>query len=289
MAEVVVVGGCNFDIKAKTKEANTLGTSNPGRVTTSPGGVARNISHNLAVLGHEVALISMVGDDAFGTAAVEATAAAGVDISRIGRAAKRTGTYIAVLDPEGELMTAVNDMDAIAQLTPAVVMQHVAVLEQAKLVVADCNLPIETLMVMADWCRQKFIIETVSIPKSEKLSALLSKGHIHLATPNFDQVEALVGTRDIEHAFTALHAKGLRNAVIHAGAEGAFVSDGSEIAHIEPSLSGPVIDVTGAGDAAVAGLTHGLLQGASLAEAALQGQVMAGRVVASERSYLERP
>jgi pseudouridine kinase len=288
MAEVVVVGGCNFDIKAKGRGANTLGTSNPGRVTTSPGGVARNIAHNLAVLGHDVALISMVADDVFGAAALKATELAGVDISRVGRAAWRTGTYVAMLDPIGELVTAINDMDAISELTPAVVMRHARVFEEAKLVVADCNLPIETLMVMADWCRQKFIIETVSIPKSEKLSALLSHGHIHLATPNFDQVEAMVGTRDIEHAFSALHAKGLRNAVIHAGVEGAFVSDGEEISHVEAAFNGPVVDVTGAGDAAVAGLAHGLLQGVSLAEAAAHGQIMAGRVVASEMSYLER-
>ncbi len=287
MAEVVVVGGCNYDIKAKSGNANTIGTSNPGRITMSAGGVARNIAHNLAVLGHDVALISMVAEDAFGSLAVDASRAVGVDVSRIGYTAKRTGTYIAVLDPMGELVTAVNDMEAISQLTPAAVMRHASVFEEAKLVVADCNLPIETLLVMADWCRQKFIIETVSIPKSEKLSALLLKGHIHLATPNFDQVEALVGTRDIEHAFSALHAKGLRNAVIHAGSEGAFVSDGAEIAHVEAAFAGPVVDVTGAGDAAVAGLAHGLLCGVSLAEAAAQGQVMAGRVVASEMSYLE--
>jgi pseudouridine kinase len=288
MSDVVVIGGCNFDIKAKTHDAHRTGTSNPGRVTTSPGGVARNIAHNLAVLGRDVALISMIGDDAFGAAAIAATGSVGVDVTRVERLASRTGTYIAVLNPAGEMVTAVSDMEAVKRLTPEVISTHAQALDKAKLIVADCNLPIETLMTIADRCRDKLIVETVSVPKSEKLSMLLAQGSVYLATPNLDQVDALVGTRNTNAAFAMLHAKGLRNAVIHAGREGAFMSDGKIISHSAASLSGPVVDVTGAGDAAVAGLVHGLLHGLPLAEAATQGQIMAGRVVASELSYLER-
>jgi pseudouridine kinase len=100
-------------------------------------------------------------------------------------------------------------------------------------------------------------------------------------------MEHLAGSREIEKAFAFLHAKGLRNAVIHAGSDGAFVSDGANIEVVEPQLSGPVVDVTGAGDAAVSGLLYGLLQGEYLVTAAVRGQILAGRVIASPRSTLE--
>jgi pseudouridine kinase len=80
---------------------------------------------------------------------------------------------------------------------------------------------------------------------------------------------------------------GLQHVVAHAGAEGAFVSNGEDIEHVPAQSAGPIIDVTGAGDAAVAGLLFGLLQGDDLVTAATFGQTLAGRVIALSRSTLE--
>jgi pseudouridine kinase len=285
--DVVVIGGCNFDIKAKSAEANKLGTSNPGTVTTSAGGVARNISHNLARLGVKVSLISAVGRDAMGDSVLETTRAAGVDVSGVARLAGATGTYIAVLDRNGELITAMNDMQAVEHLTPEKILLDKAVLASARLVVAGCNVSHESLQVIAEMVRDKLLIEPVSVPKSQKFFKLLDSGPIAYATPNFDQIEALSGTRNIAESVAFLHHRGLRNAVIHAGPEGAFCSDGKEIDHVEAMPAGPVVDVTGAGDGAVAGLVYGLLQGKSLSDAVAEGQRLAGRIVASQRSFLE--
>jgi len=127
----------------------------------------------------------------------------------------------------------------------------------------------------------------VSVPKSAKLLELMKSGPVFLASPNFDQMDFLAGTRDISAAFAFLHGKGLRNAVIHAGADGAFASDGQLIEHVAASTAGPIVDVTGAGDAAVAGLVFGLLKGDTLHQAAERGQVQAGKVIASAASTLE--
>lgn len=287
MVDVVVIGGCNFDIKAKSTEANKLGTSNPGTVITSAGGVARNIAHNLARLGVKVSLISAVGRDAMGDSVLETTRAAGVDISRVERVAGVTGTYIAILDRNGELITAMNDMQAVERLTPDIIQANADTLSSARFVVADCNLPLASLHTIADIARDKLLIEPVSIPKSLKLFKLLEAGPIAYTTPNFDQIEALAGIREIERAIAFLHSKGLRSASIHAGPEGAFCSDGKEISHVAAMPAGPVVDVTGAGDGAVAGLVYGLLQGKPLVDAVAEGQKLAGRIVASERSFLE--
>jgi pseudouridine kinase len=287
MTDIIVIGGANLDIKAKSLQPNHFGTSNPSTISTSPGGVGRNIAHNLARLGAKVGLIAAIGTDPQGEAVLEATRSAGVDVSRIRALAPATGTYIAVLNPDGELVTAMSDMRAAEMVTPDFVMQFEIDILAATFVVADCNLPLKTLEIIASVARNKLFIEPVSVPKSAKLAALLQHGEIFLASPNLDQIESLTGSRDIFEGCAKLHKMGLSHVIAHAGAEGAFISNGDDIEHVPAQSAGPIIDVTGAGDAAVAGLLFGLSRGDDLVTAASFGQTLAGRVIASPRSTLE--
>jgi len=287
MADIAVFGGANIDIKAKVNAPNRLGTSNPGIVTTTAGGVGRNIAHNLARLGADVALISVVGADVHGDAVLSETKRAGVDVSRVVRSDISTGSYVALLDHDGEMISALSDMRCADLLTPDVIVAQEKTIELARLVVADCNLPQESLNLLAELAGGKLVIEPVSVPKSRKLIEVLKTSQVYLASPNFDQIEQMAGTRDIESAFRFLHGKGLTNVVIHAGPEGAFVSDGVEIEHVEAQPPQRIVDVTGAGDAAVAGLVYGLLHDEPLAVAAARGQSLAGRVIAGAFSTLE--
>src|SRR6266850_5910429 len=63
---VVCIGGANMDIKCRIAGKTVMGSSNPGATVLAPGGVARNVAHNLARLGVGAALVSAVGRDAFG-------------------------------------------------------------------------------------------------------------------------------------------------------------------------------------------------------------------------------
>ena len=274
-------------MKAKATNTHRLATSNPGVVTTTAGGVARNIAHNLARLGANVALISAVGVDSYGDMLLRHTEMVGVDIASVQRVNLATGTYVAMLDHEGELISAVSDMTILKSLTPEVIAERAAMLEGAKFIVADCNLPLATLLALAEQYGRKLIIETVSVEKSGKLGLVLKKGGLFAATPNLDQLEAMIGTRDFTTSFQRLHDSGLSNVVLHAGAEGAFVSDGKAIEHAEPIAGSRIIDVTGAGDAAVAGLVFGLVQGENIFDAARLGQSLASRVIATDKSTLE--
>ena len=114
---VVVVGGTNMDVVARTTAPLVAATSNPGRTRISPGGVGRNVAENLARLGSRVALVSTVGSDPDGDWLLEATAAAGVDVSPVLRGGQ-TGRYVALLDAGGELVAGVSDMAATDALGP---------------------------------------------------------------------------------------------------------------------------------------------------------------------------
>ena len=268
-----------MDIKAKTSAAHIAATSNPGSVSITAGGVARNIAHNLARLGEDVSLLCIIGNDANGDMLFEVTKAAGVNVQKMIRTDKATGTYLAVLNSNGELITAVNDMRL---LTVAMIENCQTEIAAATLVVADCNLEIECLCAIN---AERLIIEPVSVPKSQRLLQILSERQIYLATPNLDQIEALTGTRNPEAAAKILHKLGLQNLVIHAGDHGSYASDGNSFTHI-PSQAETIVDVTGAGDAATAGLVHGLLQNLPLAKAAEIGQEIAAKVIASKSSTL---
>jgi pseudouridine kinase len=279
--DIIVIGGTNIDIKAKTTASYVRGTSNPGHITFTPGGVARNISHNLGSLGVKVALISAIGNDAPGQMAVSATQAAGVDLRMCLRCDAPTGAYVAVLDEKGELVSAVNDMDILKNLKSEYVKSHRAALQNAKFIVVDCNVWPDLLEYLALHYSEKLIVEPVSVAKSQKLRTLLDKHEVFIATPNRDQLKALTDRDDIESACQDLHERGLRNLVVHRGSEGAFISSGKVMKQIPCASGSQVSDVTGAGDAAVAGLVYGLSQGYDILKSAQYGQAAASLVLSS--------
>ena len=81
----VVIGGANMDVKARSGRPVVAGTSNPGHVVRSPGGVGRNVAENLARLGTPTVLVAAVGSDAVGDELLAATSAAGVDVTFVRR------------------------------------------------------------------------------------------------------------------------------------------------------------------------------------------------------------
>lgn len=290
----MVVGGANIDIKPRIAGRTIAATSNPGSATVSIGGVGRNIAHNLAQLGIATRFIGIVGRDPEGDRLLEASAAAGVDVSGVKRAEGATGLYAAVLDQAGELVIGVSAMAILDNLRPADLRRRAAAIDGAGFVIADCNLRPDCLAWLLERtaCRGiPLLIEPVSAPKAAKLAALLKSGlPLHTATPNLKQVEALAGRRvrsatDLKRAAAALHARGIVHLLIGLGPKGALLSsrlDGSLRRHRIPAAASGARDVTGGGDALVAGYVAALMRGYPARDAALLGQAAAGLAVATE-------
>src|SRR4051794_9845904 len=166
---VVVVGGANVDVKARTAAPLVAATSNPGTVVRTPGGVGRNVAENLARLGSRVALVSTVGSDPDGDWLLEETAVAGVDITAVLRGGP-TGRYVAVLGADGALAVGVSGMAATDALGPEV-LDH-DLIRSAALVVVDGNIPATTVdAVLALGAR--VVIDPVSVAKAQRIAPLL--------------------------------------------------------------------------------------------------------------------
>ena len=63
IARIACLGGAHVDRHGVLQGPLVLGTSNPGRVSSDFGGVARNVAENLARLGRRVSMLSRVGAD----------------------------------------------------------------------------------------------------------------------------------------------------------------------------------------------------------------------------------
>lgn len=288
MPRVVVIGGANVDVKGRSAAPVIAGTSNPGSVVTAVGGVGRNIADNLARLGVDVALIAAIGDDANGRFIATETAKAGVDVSCLETVPAPSGIYLAMLDERGELLGAINDMHCVDLLSVAVLERHKVQLLTAELIVADCNLPVSCLAWLVGLAKaegRRLLIEPVSVPKAMKLLELGMLPEAFIMTPNAAQLEALGNAVDHRTALARLHGYGIANIVLHRGRDGALVSESDGSVEAIPSLAEHAPrDVTGAGDAAVAGLVCGLIEGLDIAEAARLGQAAAAIKLRSPES-----
>ncbi|HSU02716.1 MAG TPA: carbohydrate kinase family protein [Nocardioides sp.] len=276
---VVVVGGTNMDVVARTAAPLVAATSNPGHTRISPGGVGRNIAACLGLLGAPVRLVSAVGDDAFGDEALRVTAACGVDIGSVRRVPGATGTYTAVLDDRGELVAAVSDMAAIDRLELETL--HV---DDAALVVVDGNLArpqVAHALAAASAAGAPVAFEPVSVAKAARLADLVRD--LFLVTPNTDELAALTGrpTAEWQGSVTDLHQRGVEHVWLRAGADGSWLcSRGSAPVHL-PAVPADVVDVTGAGDAMLAAWVAAWLRGADPVAAAREGHRAAAATIES--------
>lgn len=290
---VVVVGGANMDIKARSVRAAVPATSNPGAAAMAAGGVGRNIAENLARLGTRTHLIAGIGTDALGDQVLSATSNAGVRVEHVRRDAASTGTYTAVLDANGELVVAVADMAATEMIDVEQVADARDLVAAASLLVLDGNLATATLSYALDLAADvgtRVVLDPVSVPKATLVAPLLDgERPVFAITPNRDELAALTDLptrtrRQQELAVRALHDRGVEVVWVRLGPAGSLLGTGGGIVTLDSVDAGAgadVVDVTGAGDSMTAAFCHALLEGADPAAAAAYGHAAAALTVAS--------
>lgn len=268
VARITVVGGANMDVGAQTQTPLLPGDSTPGHIHYAPGGVGRNIAENLARLGSAVALVSVVGDDAFGHDILAHTRRVGVDVAGVkALAGQRTATYLSMHGPDGDMALAVNDMAILESLTPALLQAEPAMCPHADVLVLDCNLSAPTLAWLLEQATQPVFVDAVSVAKCQRLVPVL--GRVHTLKVNRIEAQALCGTvvgtvDDARRAALALHGMGVQRVVLSLGALGVAWCDADGSTGARSASAVPVVNTTGAGDALLAGLVHAHVQGLSL-------------------------
>ncbi len=276
---VVCIGGANVDRKYTAKEPLQWGTSNPTSSVQSAGGVARNIAENLGRMETDTALLTTAARDVDWQLIEEATSPF-VDLERTAFVSgASTGSYSAVLAPDGEMALAMADMDVFDSITPDLIHRNEPLLIRSSCIIIDLNCPRESVEAVRQTARREKIplaVIAVSAPKMNRLPDSLD-GITWLLT-NRQETEAALGfsldTReDWQKACSEWLAKGVEKVIITDGASGAAHAEreAPDTRRIPAGSPPDVVDVTGAGDAFSAALIRAQLAGYSLDEAVRAG------------------
>ncbi len=273
-AYAAVVGGVNVDIGGRADKALIPGDSNPGQVSMSLGGVGRNIAHNLVLMGADVRLLTAFGQDVHGQRIAASCAELGIDAgSALKVADVPTSTYLYIADPGGEMSVALSDMQVCERITPAYLASNLPTLQNAQVVVADTNIPAESLIYLAENVTAPLFCDPVSTVKAEKLLPILSR--IHTLKPNRMEAALLSGVsihtkEDAKQAAQVLLNKGVQRVFLSMGADGVYAATREQALWLQ-NVPGNMVSTTGCGDAFMAALVWAHMENLNLEQTALAG------------------
>jgi len=257
---VICIGAAFVDELFHMKEEMIVGSTIPASVTKTAGGVSRNIAHQLALLGVNIHLISVFGNDSDGDWLKQTCTNAGVKIDASITKEGLSGKYTAILNLDGSLFTAFLTNAATQLITPRHLEKHKAVLQTASYLLADANISVdagEWLLAFSNETGIPFIIEPVSVPPARKFKGIDLKG-LYLVTPNEDELPVLCSDKALftQHQIEELIEKGVENVWLHHGKLGsAIYNKERSITLHAPEID--IVDCTGAGDGSLSGFILG--------------------------------
>lgn len=277
--KICVIGSANVDLTFRTPRLPVAGETLAGRsLHQGMGGKGANQAVVAARLGAQVAFVARVGKDAFGTQAVDAYQAEGIDTSFVQQDDNQpTGTAAILVDDDAEnciiIIAGAND-----ELTTDDIRAASSVIEQSDVVLCQLETPVDVALEAFRMARAAGAL-TVLTPApvacvTDELLALCD-----VCVPNKTEIATLVNCPmeshdDARHAAERLRQRGVKRVALTMGGDGAMVLDDSGATHI-PAAKVKAVDTTGAGDAFAAALAVSLADGRDLSEAASRASVVA--------------
>ena len=258
----VVIGAANIDIGGTPYKPLIQGDSNPGVIKMSYGGVARNIAHNLTMLGVDVEFVTAAGDDTLGMEMLKRCEGTGMDTSlSVVVPGGSSSVYLFINDEKGEMELALSHVDIVKHITPEYLESIKDVINSAAVVVADCNLSQESILKLKEICEVPIYMDTVSVSHADKI-----KGHldgIDTLKPNLLEAEFLTdmiieSEYDCLEAARALINQGVRRVFISMGPHGMIAADKDHAIMVD-RYPVSVRCTTGAGDSAMAAIVWSTL------------------------------
>ncbi|MDX6404688.1 MAG: D-glycero-beta-D-manno-heptose-7-phosphate kinase [Blastocatellia bacterium] len=258
---------------------------------TTPGG-AGNCAANLAALGANVSLISVLGTDEPGQILLETLRQAGVDCDGVLLTDKRrTTTKVRVL--AGQLHSTRQqviriDYDNEPGFSAEVQDQLRAGISDAvsnadAVIISDYNYGVADPRIAA--VVRETVGQTVPVLVDSRFR-LSEFSDFTSATPNEDEVEQLLGAKHFDQAALELAVEQLRQRLgykallVTRGGHGMTLIEADRAPlHINAVGSSQPVDVTGAGDTVIATYALALASGSSFADAAHLANFAGGLVV----------
>ncbi|MGH9067979.1 MAG: PfkB family carbohydrate kinase, partial [Acidimicrobiales bacterium] len=221
--------------------------------------------------------------DGAGARMLEDIRAGGVDAEHVtpdeGAA---TGTAYITVTPDGE-NTIVLDPGANHRLAPADVDRATPVIEQARVLLSQLEVPIDTVARALAVATGAGVRPVLTLSPAQPVPDDLLAGLDPLLV-NQQEAGSLLGrsrvrVREAEEAARSLIKLGPRSVVITLGSDGAILATASGESRLAVEGEAQVVDTTGAGDALAGAMAAALARGLPLAEAVKAGMRVAALAV----------
>jgi pseudouridine kinase len=280
---VTVIGASNVDITGFTKHKLVYQDANIGAMTTSPGGVGRNIAENLLHLDFEVKLVSVFGDDALSHFIVDSCRAKGLDIeASLFLEEASTATFLAIMDEHNDLALGISAMEIYDKVDVSFIEKKLELFRQSDYIVLETNMPEQVLQFVVNALpKSKFVLDTVSGKKALKSKAILS--HLYILKTNLLEANMLSGLQvedetDYPKLVYYFIEQGVKHVFITLGNKGVVFGNCKGVFH-QPSIKTDIVNTIGAGDAFVSGIVYGESLGLPIEEVAKMGMLSASLTV----------
>jgi ribokinase len=280
-AEVVVVGSLGMDYIFRTPHLPRVAETVLGRsFSTAAGGKGGNQAVAAARLGAKVAMVACVGEDDIGRVLRAGLESDGIDCAALGIAAGHaTGAAMIAVDDEGR-NAIIAAPGAYGQLSPEIVADHAALIDAAKFVICQLEIPAETVA----WTirRAHAAGAKVVLNPAPVLGPLPADWYASIDYLIANEIEAEylsgIAVTSVDSARAAarhLRAVGATNAMVTLGADGVFAATEDGVERHFPAIAVTAVDTTAAGDVFVGGFVASLAAGRSVADAVGFGQAAA--------------
>lgn len=264
---ITVIGSINMDLVVQMNVFPKQGETVLGELfTTIPGGKGANQAVAAARLGSQVQMVGAVGDDGFGKQLRANLNEENINTRNVATTRTATGVANILLHETDNRIVVIPG--ANFEVTPAVVEQAKAIIQESDLVILQLEIPVDTTEFTLKLCQQ-LQVPVLFNPAPAANFNIEWMPYIKYLTPNETECEYLFG-ENIEAALE----KYPNQLIVTLGADGARFFDGEKHIHVK-GYKTAAVDTTGAGDTFNGAFAHAITEGQSI-EAAVYFANIAG-------------
>jgi len=284
--KIVVVGSINLDLVASVSHMPGSGETLMGEgFATYPGGKGANQAVAASRLGAEVAMVGHLGNDLFAERLRQGLNEAGVNTEHVRQVDEPSGCAVILVMPHGGNSIVVIP-GANSSLRPEHLEEHVELLRSAGVILAQLEIPLETVERLGRLAAQLHIPFVLDPAPAQVLSKTLLETVTWL-TPNESETRSIL--KDLNHPISddaidddalpivasRILATGVRNIILKLGARGIYLAGEDVPTSFIPTYRVQAVDTTAAGDAFNGGFAYALTQGMEPLDAARFGCAVA--------------
>lgn len=264
MSKIFVIGSSNTDMVIQSQHHPKPGETVMGsHFLINPGGKGANQAVAAARVGGQVVLVAKVGNDLFGSEAIQHFESEGIHTKYVSKQeGQPSGVALITVDAKGENTIVVaaganqflslNEIDEVCNSFRA-----------GDYALFQLEIPLETVQYGIERAAEHHVNIILNPAPAQALPENMLK-HIFLITPNETEATLLTGIEVVDlstaqQAGEQLLSKGIQHVIITLGEKGAFYASKTETLHVEsPKVA--AIDTTAAGDCFNGALAYALSQ-----------------------------